>query len=363
VATGVAGLVAAVSCIPDLPPAATAGDASGTGEVGDAAAAFCGDGIIHLDGGEQCDPGHFGDAAVVQGCTRDCKMDCDGGVVWAGNNHCYVDLGTSDNPQPADKCVLSGQHVVTFASDEELRAASSVIEAGVFWVGLTSASAGVPGYISVWPLEPGWESSCPGCYAHVDAAHPLDLDAGDCVRGFVDLSRPWESVACQAGSPHHLICEREPVGRLSVPCDAGSCFELVRTKGIKRYVFVRPPAHADEAERNCIALGGSLVVLQSRDEREQLWRELSPSGNAPDGIWIGLSAAAGGTLDAALWSWDDDAAQGTYSPEWAVGQPGGTSTRAFLFQPGQATVDETLARNDPTPPGKGYPYVCQLPPQ
>jgi hypothetical protein len=373
-AAAVAGLVAAVSCIPDLPssgaPADTgtgtdAGDAGEAGN-GEAAAPSCGDGIIHLELGEQCDPGPFGDAAALQGCTRDCRMDCDGGIVWSGNNHCYRladNVGVSNIGSAESRCTVP-EHVVTFASEAELEAGVGLLDAGAFWLGLEYVGADPAGtFESLAPYEPGWSSACRGCYAHApDPSRPLPGDGG-CVRAQADLARSWDSIPCSGGLAHKVICEREPAGRLSTPCDAGDCFELKFTLNTKRYVFVHGGggALADEAERGCAAMGGSLVVLRSRDEREQLWREISRIGAGFTAFWVGLSLADGGTPDGGPWGWDDDAGEDAYPSEWAGGQPGGAESRAYLFVNPMA-VSDSLATNEfkGTAPLK-VPYVCQLP--
>ena len=147
--------------------------------------------------------------------------------------------------------------------------------------------------------------------------------------------------------------------------DAGiSCFELAWTAGSKRYVYLHNAAPSDtldgSAEETCASLGGSLVVLQSRDEREQLWRAVGGT-QAQSAFWIGLSIPEGGSS----WVWDDDASDDAYPSPWGIRmprEPGGT--RAFLFQNGGTppAVDDTLARNGTGAAPSFYPFVCQLPP-
>jgi hypothetical protein len=362
-------VLAAVSCIPDLASLAATGDAGGPDQVAaDVAQPYCGDGIIQLEAGEQCDPGALADGATgAQGCTRDCRMDCDGGFVWNRNNHCYAEQAAADTILgAAQRCGVASPHVVTFASIDELTAVTTAIDAGAFWVGLQPDEL-QGGYYALAAYEPGWSTSCPGCFANTPVpTHPLPGDGG-CVRGFVDLSRSWEAVGCADGGFHRLICEREPTGRQSTVCEAGVCIDLVVTSGMKRYVYVRDVASPDDAEQRCHSLGGTLVVLQSRDEREQLWKELSrlPGGGTPTVIWIGLSVAAGGSPDAGPWVWDDDAAADAYPSPWGNRQPLGGQMRAYLYQNGGAQpqlLDDTLGRNDTAKTMPTFPYVCQLPP-
>jgi hypothetical protein len=363
---GAAGLVAAVSCIPDLPstgaPDGAPADQATVDQGGpEAGQPRCGDGIVQLDAGEQCDP------PGSAGCGASCLMQCDGGFVWKSNNHCYEEQLAADSLTNATTRCGVGPHVVTFASDDELAAVTGAIDAGAFWVGLLPADPqlGQPGYSSLASYEPGWSPTCSGCFAHTPI-EPLPADGG-CVRGFGDLARSWEQIPCIDGGLRRVICEREPVGRQSTPCEAGVCIELVWTVGMKRYVYVHDVAKADDAENDCRSMGGTLVVLQSRDEREQLWRELSrlPPGNGgtPAFIWIGLSLADGGSPDAGPWVWDDDAAADAYPSPWGDGQPSGVFGRAYLTQNIQLPpIDDSLGRNALRDPATKFQYVCQLPP-
>jgi hypothetical protein len=360
------GVLAVMACIPDLPNNEAAPQ-DGSLPGADAARPFCGDGIIDIQSGEQCDPG----AAGSPYCASDCKVVCDGGVVWPPNYHCYFDVplgAASLNEAINQRCTGGGAHVVTFASEQELDAVVGAIDAGEFWVGL-SFDPTANGYTAVHSLEPGWEPGCPGCFAHVaDAAQPMPGEQNECVEGFSDLDASWQGYPCtsDAGPRRriHAVCEREPVGSLQRACiDAGiSCIELAWTASSKRYVYFHnaaPPDGVDgSAEQTCASLGGSLVVLQSRDEREQLWKAVGAT-QAQSELWIGLSVPDGGTS----WVWDDDASADAYPPPWGIRmprEPGGS--RAYLFQNGgtPAIVDDTLARNPGAP--ADFPFVCQLPP-
>lgn len=364
---GAAGAVlAAMACIPDLPGNEGASQDSSTPDRDAAAKPFCGDGIIDLAAGEQCDPNTADGSAY---CTADCKVACDGGFVWSRNDHCYFEVpqgAVSLNEAIMLRCTGGGAHVVTFASEDELDAVVMAIDAGPFWVGLNFDTT-TNGYTSEHSLEPGWGPTCPGCFAHVpDPTQPLPGDGGFCVEGFSDLDASWQQFPCasDAGAKRriHVICEREPVGSLERACiDAGvSCIELAWTNGSKRYVYFRNAAPSDgvngSAEETCESLGGSLVVLQSRDEREQLWRAV---GGTQSSFWIGLSVPEGGSS----WTWDDDASEDAYPSPWEIRfprEPGGT--RAYLFQNATpAAVDDTLARNGSGAP-TFFPFVCQLPP-
>jgi hypothetical protein len=361
-------MVAAGACIPDLPPDPPAPAAPmqlGT----------CGDGYIDLAAGEECDPG-VPDAASL-GCSDRCKVMCSG-LKWSVNDHCYELMSaTAGSLQggASSRCAAfrGGGHVVTFASERELGAVSRYLtdaDAGPYWVGLWQASEK---FNSVSAYEPGWSPTCPGCYAHtLDPKAALsrspeavaDPTATGCVEALPDpATGSWVQYPCVATDPLQVVCEHEPDGVHSTTCDAGTCIELVATYATKTYVYESLPLTWMDADSRCRSLGGTLVVLESRDEREQLWLELSRLKDPPPRVWIGLApAASSGEPDASPFVWDDgtnaDAPDAHPSP-WGIGQPARPAP-AFLSHeptPTQPPVDDTLAHTDPTI--HALPYVCQ----
>jgi hypothetical protein len=190
----------------------------------------------------------------------------------------------------------------------------------------------------------------------------------NCVQGFPQIDASWQTTACQMNpTPLDVICEREPLGHAWVPCDAGYCFQVPFTLGYKTYVYSPVATSVDQAAQACAALGGLLVVFQSRDEREQIWRELEslPAAVVPVAIWIGLMLPDGGApSDPAAWVWADDASADAYPPEWGLtanlnAQPANAQSNAVAYGPQAATdlVDDTLAENTGLP---SNPFVCQL---
>jgi hypothetical protein len=411
----VVGLLGGPGCIPDLPPNK---DTSGTVDSGpapdvlaildtgaplDASSALdasaghaCGDGYIDLEAGEQCDPPSGADAAPGV-CSATCKMQCPG-FVWAGNNHCYwaaPGSATSLNNAAENACLTYGfEHVVTFASEAEFQAVEQNLHLQKtdpllktdppYWVGLTTEAQ--RSYVSLVNYEPGWDSTCPGCFAHTDAKGALTryqdpIDGGftsqQCVAASPDeLDVAWHERPCMQPSSlsatlfkTRIVCEREPLGAQFAPCEAGICIDLVATHGAKRYVLVTQPATADQAALSCALLGGRLIVLGSRDEREQLWAQLSVTPAPPLRVWIGLTQKDGGAPvdgSAPSWVWDDGTeadAPDAYPPPWGDRLPVavGTTSRAYL-RAYAGEIDDTLARNDePAADVQTMPFVCELP--
>lgn len=357
----------AASCIADLPPDAPP------------APPGCGDGYIDLTLGEECDPGPQRIDASVGGCSARCKVVCSG-LKWSHNDHCYefaATAATSFQSQAVARCanLANTAHVVTFASESEFQRVAtyaSGADAGSFWVGIFQ---GTDRFDSVVDDEPGWSPECPGCYAHtVDPAAPLPSrviapDAGAiCVEAFSDMPRPsWEQLPCDGNERIRVLCEREPVGVHFTRCDAGICIALVATQASKRYVYQSAALPPAQAQASCHDLGGTLVVLQSRDEREELWLELSRLPVAPSRFWVGVSAdasdasAADADAQPPSWIWDDDAsAADAYASPWGIRQPASPG-QAFLqhFSADVHPVDDTLARVDPA--FTALPFVCQIP--
>jgi hypothetical protein len=362
--------LAPLSCVPDLPADQPPSTAPAVPDAG-----LCGNGIIDLAAGEECDPnGDLGQSAV---CSVNCKVIC-AGLKWPGNDHCY------ELQQPAENALqtsavtacnaLNGSHVATFASEAEFQAAiqyarNNVLAPSDFWVGLVTN--GTFRYSSVVSDEPGWSPACPGCFAHTDdPTAPLHLpkgvDAGaGCVVSTFPAAQaptvpPWDQHACSGAAAVEVLCEREPVGALAFPCgDGGSCLDLVATFGAKHYLFPDDKLPASEAAAACAAAGGSLAVLESRDEREQLWHELGQLDLLNDDVWIGL-----GTDDGGVWTWDDGTRiDAGYASPWAVGQPASGSGRAFMyFDPFGMPVDNTLAQSASADAGVSDPkrFVCQF---
>ena len=371
----------AFACIPDLPadgsPAADASVDGDAGTAGDASADAeaqappapprCGDGIVQLDLGEQCDPGTAPDASSAV-CSETCQMTCPdaGGFVWPENNHCYSYDGTLApglDDQAANHCLArpTGTHVVTFASEAEYQAVLGALQPGAFWVGLDPV-AGLPNEYTPFAIyEPGWTPTCPGCFAHTDnPTSPLPGAAAGtgCVEALPDAAA-WQQYPCSAAPKIGVVCEREPTGLLTQRCDAGVCIDLPSTHPQKRYVYVATKLGGDGAEAACETLGGTLVVLESRDEREQLWYALERMGGTPGEFWIGMAQQQNG-----VWAWADDAGADAYPSPWGNKQPDGNGSRAYLLQQtavDPTPLDTTLAHNDLDGVSAKLTFVCQVP--
>ena len=365
---GAAATAAVVACIPDLPAGVGAADAS---EAAAPPQPRCGDRITQLALGEECDPGPLApDAAPVNGCAANCKVACPspGRFKWPGNNHCYsIDPQLARTETTAENRCPQGTHLVTFASEEEYQQVAASFDAGAFWVGLVQVPSRNNAYYATTTYEPGWAPTCPGCFAHTsDPTQALPGANADCVEAVADPDASWQQFPCgpDAGAGLAVICEREPsAGPQSQRCDGGVCIDLVRTFPSKHYVYVSAAKSGDDAEAYCESLGGTLVVLESRDEREQLWHELQRMAGTgtPGNLWIGLSRADGAAAEA--FTWADDAGGDAYDPAWGDRQPGtGAGSRAYLSP--STTIppplDNTLA-HDSIASLSTLPFVCQLP--
>jgi len=335
-----ASLLVAAACLPDLTPIPAIPDASEAPQ----ALSACGDGVVETlddggDAGESCDPGD----ASVPGCEA-CAFTCPGTLDDAG--HCYFALEPSRSILAANgACGALGAHVVTLASDREAALAATVAGGAEHWIGLVRRSD-FPGNPYVprdngEGREPGWRRSCAGCYAQGAsdggsfAVHP---DAGASPDCLVASGGRWLQVGCDGPNAFATVCEREPVGARAFFCGGPYCTTLPVTAGTKRYVF-GPVVDAKGAEEFCAAFEeGRLVTFDSREEREQLVREILTRFKPPLEVWIGLARVG------PSFRWDDGvAADGTTRPlPWGADQPDAGS-RAFLRVDADLLFDTQLA--------------------
>ena len=353
-----AAFMAAVSCLPDLPPAGLAAlDAGGVAPPPNQPA-FCGDGLIDFDAGERCDPADGGAA----GCSSDCRsVTCEGGLLDDATDHCYFALPAQAKYENATAaCENAGGHLVTFVSEDEFGRIAQWKDAG-FWVGLQFENAALAYKPPPNVNEPGWSGRCDGCFAHTDAGAKdfakLPRDAGprafSCVVAGA-ASEPWFSIPCELVTfPLAVVCEREPVGATSHPCNGQTtCLDVRFTAGASRYLYFATAVPAQEASDSCKGLGGSLVVFETREEREQLAREMLtflPKSPIPK-VWIGLSRVNG------AWTWANGLPVDKVPLEWADNQPRGgfwaaISVSESLYDTELATVDDGTTR---------LPYLCEL---
>jgi hypothetical protein len=350
-AAAAVGIALGAACLPDLDAVVTS--------TGPAPTSVCGDGVIDLDAGEECDPGEAG-AAV--GCGA-CKVECAGGSIDRATGHCYYAAARAASIAAAvTACRDAGGHVTTFASETEMGFVADASPSDDFWVGISrSPFLGPSAYAPPsGSIEPGWSPSCAGCYAHIPAdsgAIPGDpsVGTGDCILARKNAALPWVQVACESPStPRGTICEREPPGSRSVFCIGGVCFDVPATAGIKRYLLVPNAVRADDARGSCETAEGTLVAFDSREEREQVAREvaLPRVAAAVDSFWIGL--ATGG--DGGPWAWEGDAS--TALLPWGEREPVLPGGRAFVrIVP--TTTDSELAHA--AGPDEVHPVLCQIP--
>lgn len=381
------------ACLRDLPERAFGTDGGGVSP--------CGDGLIEPAAGEDCDPGDG--RPSERGCLR-CTVDCeDGGVRDPTSNHCYF-LGapTADLAAAEGACRSLGAHVVTLGSDEERRALlemgllGPLGETGRFWIGLRATSGGpdggVPSFASVAGGEPGWapSSRCPGCYDLGPAGPgsgpsagllpwPSSPPAGQlCATAGASPTAPTvNTYPCDVrgteGVPTpSVVCEREPLGSRARYCNGPLCVQVVRTiASRKRYLYVATAVRSDEAVAACDGLGGRLVVLDTREEREQLVLELTRAGvlSAKPAFWIGLrrsspgpagpSERCGGDGGPPVFRWEDCAPEGVLRPSvWGDGEPKAKGpARAYLSVGGG--YDSQLAHAEDFDDGVELPFVCE----
>jgi hypothetical protein len=147
------------------------------------------------------------------------------------------------------------------------------------------------------------------------------------------------------------LCEREPPGSRATACNGGICITVAQTT--KRYLFVPSDTTADDAKTSCVSLGGNLVILESREEREQLAREIAQyTGMDGATFWVGLAADGTGNL-----VWDDNAAAtrpSLFGIDAGIAAP---NARVFISLGASDPIDRGLGHLDDA--NNLHPYVCQ----
>ena len=139
----------------------------------------------------------------------------------------------------------------------------------------------------------------------------------------------WLQVPC-GGPRRATVCEREPVGTRATTCAGGYCFTLPTTAGQKSYLVSFLPGSLAQSVESCSLLdGGSLVMLDSAEEREQLAHEvlIHDDSIVQQDVWIGL------VQDAGTWTWEDGVPLGKSARPvpWGNAQPGAAAgVRAFM---------------------------------
>jgi hypothetical protein len=221
-----------------------------------------------------------------------------------------------------------------------------------YWIGLHK-EVGSSSYSNVeTTIEPGWTPKCTGCYARFDEAGPPDPDAGRCLTASKIADAAWSAAMCASKvQGKATLCEQEPPGHRTTPCLGNNvCFSVAATLGgpprTKRYVFVPSVLAYADAAKACASLGASIVVFDSREEREQVAAEVA---RMADDFWVDL-VKAGGT-----WGWDSGLDP---SAVWAAGEPvSGNGTYAYVaMEPGRFDSELAHAANDAEP----HYVVCQL---
>jgi hypothetical protein len=378
VAAAFASGTVAIACLPDLAPIVNESPSP------DAATSGCGDGIIATlddggDAGESCDPGSADPNAL--GC-HSCQITCEpGGVIDPASGHCYFvpePTAVNNDQDLFTTCQTLGAHPVTLGSNAEVSIVATLfakksIAAGGYWVGLSRnpslpyrttrldifGQADEPGY----PYPPAGGSGagpCAGCFGVGADGGVFSTEDASVTDSLCIAARDgaWFQVACAGGPLRTVVCEREPRGVRASYCAGGYCFTVPATAKTKSYEVFVGQADPASAAATCAAIDGSLVVIESAEEREQLAQEIfsrDPTA-VEQQLWIGLGRDGGGD-----WTWDDGIPTSARPAPWGNAEPDASSAggRAYM-RLRSGTYDTQLAHADD---GLAAPriFICQRP--
>jgi hypothetical protein len=158
-----------------------------------------------------------------------------------------------------------------------------------------------------------------------------------------------------------VLCEREPPGRSHAPCEAGACVAIKNTAGRKRYVVPARDGTASEADEYCKRLGpvGRLVVLETREERESLMKEVArilAETTDAGAVWIGLSRT---TDRDASWVWANGSAESSYPIVWGDKEPRPSAPPVARAYIGLDSKDYDIQLAHADAPEARRPFVCE----
>jgi hypothetical protein len=378
---------------------------------------LCGNGRI--DPPETCDPGLASNPGCPTNCQVACPTDAAASLLDDKTFHCYYTATAGFTPwaDASAACQAAQAHLVTFVDDNEVDEVTKGLGPGWksqgtrFWLGVQRNTLG-PFQAITNNDEPGW--GIPNCPAHVDGGglphccrgcFMHDKPTGSLPYGDAGVDAPLGPASVTAkfyGSQNvtmetapvtasaQVVCEREPVGSRSTACngDGSFCFNVPATQGKKSYLFNPNPTPAASADMYCRKLAdgsaASLVVFDSRAEREEVVYELIQIGQVPMGgtatpqeFWIGLHSEwtggdAGPDANPVSWLWDNGLAAGATSTStppsiWGDRQPGdaglsahGPPSYAFIqLSGGTATSAYAVGLAQVDSDSDPYPFVCQ----
>jgi len=324
------------ACLPDLDPALL--ETSG-GCVGQSPNEI-------VDPGEQCDDGNV---VADDGCSAGCVLECEG---WIDDltGTCYLPIARSTAATEAkDRCEgLAGKnaHVLTIHGDrEQLLVSKWAASVGYEQVFAGLATGDRITWTSLAPREPGWiADGCPGCYAPWAGGVP---DLGRVA--IMDKAASWSWRAVELNGVYDLICERARAGKPFNECRSPECDPVTTTEltwGDHRYRIVSSAVHYEAASNACAAWGGSLLVIDSVEEREMIVR----FGPTPR-FWIGLTRAAGG----GAWTWADGKNEADRKIPWGSLEAGAAALWGVVVV--SAEFDTGLVQ--PANNLVALPYVCR----
>src|SRR5262249_15389449 len=108
------------------------------------------------------------------------------------SNHCYFIAPSASKSidASAEACEAAGAHLVRIVSDREMATVASTSGFDQYWIGLRKSPA-LPSFPpDELTIEPGYTSTCPGCYGRI----PSDAGLGaalECLTGSNDPDASW----------------------------------------------------------------------------------------------------------------------------------------------------------------------------
>ncbi|XP_055345878.1 macrophage mannose receptor 1-like [Paramacrobiotus metropolitanus] len=172
-----------------------------------------------------------------------------------------------------------------------------------------------------------WQNNCPVRFTNMDS---LVGNAQENLCVDMNLDGKWHPHNCSLSEVRFAVCERRLVPCPSIPTErpeicpenfpqacAHHCYT---SRSIIQHLNQSELATFDEARSKCIALGGDLATIRTKEDQDCVHPFVQ---YAEMGMWMGLRNKAGGAGASGIWQWIDqyENAEPTTYVNWMTGEP------------------------------------------
>ncbi|XP_062382778.1 C-type mannose receptor 2-like [Sardina pilchardus] len=251
--------------------------------------------------------GSFLLSALLLCCGGDAQ-ECTCRKGWSKyGSHCfYIVQAERSWAEAESNCMKLGGHLASVHSQYESSFIENLINKNIFkpwdtWIGGTDAPKE-----GVW----FWSDGTKFDFSHWYAGEPNNLGGQHCLHMH---KGKWDDYGCQHSHPS--VCSSVCSTKVSFPQCMRTCPVGWSEFGSRCFQFVYTGRAWDESERNCMAMGGHLASVHSRDELLFIKNLIQRVSSNVQRTWIGGTDAA----QEGVWFWSDGS-RFDYT-HWKTGEP------------------------------------------